>query len=586
MPARTMTARRAVLRRLVTPVVLISLAAGLGSVVPAPHAVADAARMAGSPGSAAGPGSPVTAYVANFNSGTVTPIATATNTAGSPITTGNQPFDIAITPNGKTAYVANGAYVGPGTVTPIATATNTAGPPITTGTEPQDIAITPDGKTAYVTNAGSGTVTPIATATNTAGPPITVGSGPFDDAITPDGKTAYVANAGSGTVTPIATATNTAGPPITVGSDPYDIAITPDGKTAYVANAGSGTVTPIATATNTAGPPITTGIGPDDIAITPDGKTAYVTNNISGTVTPIATATNTAGPPITVGNRPHAIAITPDGKTAYVTNILSNTVTPIATATNTAGPPITTGNEPGAIAITPDGKTAYVANYGAGTVTPITTATNTAGPPITTGSTGSEPLRIAITPAPVTQAPTFTSSSATTAAYEAAFTFTVTTTGDPAPTITRTGRLPSGVRFTDDGDGTAAISGNPRKAAAGMYPLTLTAKNRYGTATQAFILTVTRAPAIHKIRTVRTRVGAALRLTIRATGYPAPALAESGPLPGGLTFTDNGDGTATIAGTLAASSGGGRYPVTITATKAARTATRHFKIVVSRRRRQ
>ena len=70
-------------------------------------------------------------------------------------------------------------------MTPIATATNTAGPPITVGSDPVAIAITPDGKTAYVTNRGSGTVTPIATATNTAGPPITVGSDPSAIAITP-----------------------------------------------------------------------------------------------------------------------------------------------------------------------------------------------------------------------------------------------------------------------------------------------------------------------------------------------------------------------------------------------------------------
>ena len=52
-------------------------------------------------------------------------------------------------------------------------------------------------------------------------------------------------------------------------------------------------------------------------------------------------------------------------------------------------------------------------------------------------------------------------------------------------------------------------------------------------------------------------MGAALSLTVRATGYPAPALAESGPLPDGLSFTDNGNGTAVIAGTPAADSGGG-----------------------------
>ena len=55
-----------------------------------------------------------------------------------------------------------------GTVTPITTATNTAGPPIPTGIYPDAIAITPDGKTAYVANAVSDTVTAIATATNTA----------------------------------------------------------------------------------------------------------------------------------------------------------------------------------------------------------------------------------------------------------------------------------------------------------------------------------------------------------------------------------------------------------------------------------
>jgi len=161
-----------------------------------------------------------------------------------------------------------------------------------------------------------------------------------------------------------------------------------------------------------------------------------------------------------------------------------------------------------------------------------------------------------------------------------AFTFAVTTTGSPAATITRTGGLPSGVRVADNKDGMATISGTPRKTAAGVYLLTLRARNRDGTATQEFTLTVTRAPGIQKIPAVRARVGAALRLAVRATGYPVAALAESGPLPGGLAFTDDGDGTATIAG-IPATGSGGRYPVTITATNPGGTATRSFTIVVS-----
>ena len=48
---------------------------------------------------------------------------------------------------------------------------------------------------------------------------------------------------------------------------------------------------------------------------------------------------------------------------------------------------------------------------------------------------------------------------------------------------------------------------------------------------------------------------------------PSPALSETGALPAGVTFTDNGNGTATIAGTPAAGTGDA-YPITITASGA------------------
>src|ERR1035438_1364711 len=51
--------------------------------------------------------SAVIAYVVNQASGTVTPIRTATNTAGKAINVKQFPYAIAITPNGKTAYVTN-----------------------------------------------------------------------------------------------------------------------------------------------------------------------------------------------------------------------------------------------------------------------------------------------------------------------------------------------------------------------------------------------------------------------------------------------------------------------------------------------
>src|SRR5271166_4163667 len=161
------------------------------------------------------------AYVASNNSktglGQVTPIDVATNKAGKPIPATFGPHGIAITPNGKTAYV-----IGIGGVTPIEVATNKPGTQI--AAVGYGIAITPNGQTAYATNFGSDTVTPIEVASNTAGTPITVGGYPQEIAITPNGKTTYVTNAG-GTVTPIEVASNTAGTPITVGKQPEGVAI-------------------------------------------------------------------------------------------------------------------------------------------------------------------------------------------------------------------------------------------------------------------------------------------------------------------------------------------------------------------------
>ena len=77
---------------------------------------------------------------------------------------GTDASNLAITPDGSTVYVVN---TGDNTVTPVDTATDTAGTPISVGSNPDAIAITPDGSTAYVANELDDTVTPIDIATNT-----------------------------------------------------------------------------------------------------------------------------------------------------------------------------------------------------------------------------------------------------------------------------------------------------------------------------------------------------------------------------------------------------------------------------------
>jgi YVTN family beta-propeller protein len=87
---------------------------------------------------------------------------------------GHKPFDIAVTPNGRTLYVLNSAG---DTVTPIRVATNTPRAPIPVPHQPFTLVVTPDGRTLYVTG-GAKLLTPIRTSTNHPGTPITIGEGP------------------------------------------------------------------------------------------------------------------------------------------------------------------------------------------------------------------------------------------------------------------------------------------------------------------------------------------------------------------------------------------------------------------------
>jgi len=169
--------------------------------------------------------------------------------------------------------------------------------------------------------------------------------------------------------------------------------------------------------------------------------------------------------------------------------------------------------------------------------------------------------------------PAISSADHTTFSAGSAGTFTVTTTpGDPAATgVTESGALPSGVTFTDNGDGTATLGGTPAAGTGGTYALTITASNGISPdAVQAFTLTVTDTPTITSANSALFIVGYTGHFTVTTTaGFPtATTLTETGSLPSGVTFTDNGDGTATIAGD-APDGTEGNHPLTITATNSA-----------------
>jgi len=175
-------------------------------------------------------------------------------------------------------------------------------------------------------------------------------------------------------------------------------------------------------------------------------------------------------------------------------------------------------------------------------------------------------------------APAITSADNASFTVGTAGTFTVTTTGNPVSTITKTGTLPSGLTFTDNGDGTATLAGTPAGGTAGAHVITIGAAN--GTlpnASQSFTINVNQAPAITSAASATFTVGTAGNFAVTGTGFPAPTFSvTAGTLPSGVTLASNG----TLSGTPAAGTGG-THAVTITGSNGtAPDATQAFTLTV------
>src|SRR2546423_10948320 len=92
------------------------------------------------------------------------------------------------------------------------------------------------------------------------------------------------------------------------------------------------------------------------------------------------------------------------------------------------------------------------------------------------------------------------------------------------------------------------------------------------------------APAITSANSATFKVGTAGTFTVTTTGFPTNAsmvITETGGLPGNVTFVNNNNGTATLAGTPNAGTGG-TYPITIKASNGiAPDATQSFTLTVN-----
>jgi YVTN family beta-propeller protein len=123
---------------------------------------------------------------------TVTPINLLTNKAKRSIQVGNAPIAVGVSPDGSTAFVVN---YNSGSLTPISVAADTPGTPIPVGGAPQAIAAIKAKNQVLVASAESGgrdSLTTISVATQTVTRSISVPANPTSLDITSDSKTAWV----------------------------------------------------------------------------------------------------------------------------------------------------------------------------------------------------------------------------------------------------------------------------------------------------------------------------------------------------------------------------------------------------------
>lgn len=229
------------------------------------------------------------------------------------------------------------------------------------------------------------------------------------------------------------------------------------------------------------------------------------------------------------------------------------------------------------------------------TMTPTATGANITGTP-NAGTEGVYPLvvtslgvgypRVEQVTVVVARAPAFANFADPVAVAGRTFAFLIATSGGvPVPAITSSA-LPAGVTLTDNGNGTATLGGTPA-ASTGNQQFSITAaatsvvngQTAYSV-NKTFTLTVNTVPAFTSTDKVSPVATEAFAFTVTTTGVPTPAITKSGTLPSGVTFTDDHDGTATIAGTPVVGDIGKSFPITLTATNSSDVAHQAFTLNV------
>jgi YVTN family beta-propeller protein len=292
-------------------------------------------------------------------------------------------------PSTETLVVLNKSEQSASLIDPSTGATLTKLP---VGRGPHELVVSPDGRTAYVANFGRfGVFPPGDTSHTQAGNTITVldlagrkvlathdfGShtGQHGFAISRDGKYVWVTSETPNALLELDGAT---GKLLNVWQTNQQrshlVVAAPDEKKFYVTNTVSGSVSRIDRATG-AVKVIPIGSGAEGITVSPDGREVWVAWRNDRKVSVISTATDAVVDTFDVGgDGPQRVQFTRDGSQVWSSNMKSNTLTVIDPRTRKVIDTLTVGKTPAGIVFSRDGKYGYFALAGANQVAVVDVA--------------------------------------------------------------------------------------------------------------------------------------------------------------------------------------------------------------------
>lgn len=187
--------------------------------------------------------------------------------------------------------------------------------PLPGGSVPYGIAVTPDGKTAYVTSFVRSSAELYVVDLASKRVITSFISGAFAARVTmkPDGTQAWFTSLFDDSVTVIDVLSNTLGVRIAGIVNAWDIRFNPTGTRAYVSGpVGSGdVVSVIDTSTYTVIAKVPVGANPRTLIVTPSGRHVFVANYGADSIMQIDTATNKVVRTIVVGKKPQGFQFLP-----------------------------------------------------------------------------------------------------------------------------------------------------------------------------------------------------------------------------------------------------------------------------------